>query len=84
MNNMNMVTNLEKIIKMGKEIANSRGKDVFLYYINLFISKGFDEDQFKLLLLKYNLLKQEYLDVLELLKEKEVLKLLLASILHPD
>jgi len=78
------MTNLEKIIEMGKEIANSRGKDTFIYYVNLYIEKGFDEDQFKLLLLKYHLLKQEYLNVLELLKEKEVLKLLLASILHPN
>jgi hypothetical protein len=81
---MNLVTNLEKIIKMGKEISKSKGKDVFLYYVNLYISKGFDENQFKLLLLKYNLLRREYIDVLELLKEKEVLKLLLASILHPN
>jgi hypothetical protein len=81
---MNLMTNLEKIIKLGGEIAKSKGKDVFLYYLNLYISKGFDENQFKLLLLKYNLLRREYLDVLELLKEKEVLKLLLASILHTN
>jgi len=81
---MNLMTNLEKIIQLGGEIAKSRGKDVFLYYLNLYVSKGFDENQFKLLLLKYHLLKREYIDVLELLKEKEVLKLLIASILHPD
>ena len=81
---MNMLEDLEKIAKMGKEISKTRGKDVFLYFINLYISKGFNEDQFKLLLLKYHLLKQEYLSVLGLLKEKEVLKLLRDSILHPD
>jgi hypothetical protein len=81
---MNLLEDLEKIVKLGEEISRSKGKDVFLYYVNLYISKGFDEDQFKLLLMKYHLLKQEYLNVLKLLKEKEVLKLLIASILHPN
>ena len=81
---MNMLENLEKIVQLGKEIVNSKGKDVFLYYVNLYIMKGFDENQFKLLLLKYHLLKQEYIDIIPLLKEREVLKLLLASILHPN
>jgi len=84
MNRMNMLSNLEKIVRMGKEISQSKGKDVFLYYLNLYVSKGFDKYQFELLMLKYHIMKQEYLDVLNLLEEKEVLKLLIASILHPD
>ena len=81
---MNQLEMLEKIVQLGKEIHQSRGKDVFLYYLNLYISKGFDENQFKLLLLKYHLLKNDYLNILELLKEKEILKLLITSILHPS
>ena len=84
MNRMNMLSNLEKIVRMGKEISQSKGKDVFLYYLNLYVSKGFDKYQFELLMLKYHIMKQEYLDVLNLLEEKEVLKLLIASILHPS
>jgi len=81
---MNVLEDLEKIVKLGGEISKSKGKDTFLYYLNEMMYKGFNKELFELLMLRYNLLKQEYIDILPLLKEKEVLKLLITSILHPN
>ena len=81
---MNQLEQLEKIVELGKEISKTKGKDVFLYYLNQYVETEFNKEFFELLLLKYNLLKKEYLDILDLLKEKEVLKLLITSILHPN
>ena len=81
---MNDLEKLEKIVQLGKEISNSKGKDIFLYYLRLYRSTKFDEEFFKLLLVKYGLLKKEYLDLINLLNKKEVLDLLITSILHPS
>ena len=81
---MNILEELEKIIQMGKDIANSKGKDTFLYYLRLYRSTKFDKEFFELLLMKYGLLKKEYIETLDLLQRKEVIDLLVTSILHPS
>jgi len=81
---MNDLEKLEKIVSLGKEISKSKGKDVFLYHLRLYRSKGFNKEQFELLLLKYNIAKKEHLEVLNLLEKREVIDLLITSILHPN
>ena len=81
---MNILEQLEKIVDLGKEISRNKGKDVFLYYLRYFRSTKFDKEKFELLLVKYNLLKKEYLEVLNLLEKREVIDLLITSILHPS
>jgi len=81
---MNILEELEKVVQLGKEISNSKGKDVFLYHLREMRSTRFDKEKFELLLIKYNLLKKEHLEVLNLLEKREVLDLLITSILHPS
>jgi len=81
---MNQLEMLEKIIEMGKEISRSKGKDVFLYYLREMRLKGFNKEFFELLLLKYNLLRKEYLDIMDMLNKREIIDLLITSILHPN
>ena len=81
---MNQLEQLETIVRLGKDISQTRGKDIFLYYLRLYRSKGFNKEQFELLMLKYNILKKEYLNVIDLLQKTEVIDLLITSILHPS
>ena len=78
---MSMVDKLEKVVRLGQEIANSQGKNVFLRYLYDFLANGFDRNLFLIMLMKYHILTQEYLEVIGLLEDKEVLKLLISSIL---
>jgi hypothetical protein len=81
---MNALEELEKIVEMGKEISQNKGKETFLYYLRSYRSTQFNKEFFELLMLKYGLLKKEYLDVLDLLNKREIIDLLIASILHPN
>ena len=79
---MYTVDQLEKIVKLGGKIAESEGKNVFLSYLKDFLNTGFDKNLFLIMLMKYHILTQEYLDIIDMLEDKEVLKLLISSILH--
>jgi hypothetical protein len=81
---MNDLERLEKIVKLSQEIANSKGKETFLYYLRLFRTEGFNKEKFELLLLKYNIMKKEYIEITDLLNKREILDLLITSILHPS
>jgi hypothetical protein len=81
---MNQLEQLEEIVKMGKDISNSKGRDIFLYYLRQMRSTKFDKEKFELLMLKYNIMKKEYLEVLNLLEKREVIDLLITTILHPN
>jgi len=81
---MNQLEMLEKIVSLGKEISKTKGKDIFLYHLRQMRSTKFDKEKFELLMMKYGLLKKEYLTVIDLLNQKEVIDLLIASILHPN
>ena len=81
---MNMLKTLEKIVELGRAISKTNGKDVFLYYLRQMRTTGFNKEFFELLMMKYGLLKKEYLTVIDLLNQKEIIDLLITSILHPN
>ena len=81
---MNDLEKLELIVKLGKDISQTRGKDTFLYYLRKMRYEGFNKEFFELLMLKYQIAKKEYIEVLDLLNRKEVIDLLITSILHPN
>jgi len=81
---MNQLEKLEKVVQLGKEISQTKGRDIFLYYLRLYRSTQFNKEFFELLLVKYNIVKREYLEILDLLQKREVIDLLITSILHPN
>ena len=78
---MDQIQQLEKIVQLGKEISRSSGKDVFLRYLYEFLAKGFDRNLFVIMLMKYRLLDKSTYALVDMLEDKEVLKLLIDSIL---
>ncbi|ACB37252.1 hypothetical protein AFV9_gp18 [Betalipothrixvirus uzonense] len=81
-----MLKELEKIETLGKRISkfSEIDKNTIVFYINRYISTCFNECEFKALMIKYTLkYKINLLDInLKLLHDKQVLLLLLSSILH--
>ena len=81
---MNELEKLEEIVKLGKDISKTKGKETFIYYLTEMRYKGFDKAKFQLLMAKYGLLKKEYIENLDLLQKREIIDLLITSILHPS